>query len=876
MKNTDSRNVKDHERNARRTSSSHDGSNVGRRDSEMPNFISECNGHRDRTEVVIDKVAGGEKKEGNVYRRVGTTESINFNDADSNYDSLYIHQDGSTIASNGKLVNDVSLSTLDNEVKSDPPLLFSQNSNVKSFEMHHLGEPFDFVKTSAQETNAAQGEQGFIKSNSQERSVGVPPQERVLEQHKNENLEHNIVKIESFKAFSSFGLNNDQNKAVLAHELSSLNEEFDTFEDMPVHYKKQKKSLPVLNKNENSVNIENHILKEKQISKLIDPETMFYNVDDVPEKLFLSLDNINNLIFYYSKLKDINLKHVLPPINIRVLKEIELKENLKNVQLRHDIVFDPYLQFKPNVDGERGMRKRVFEQKYWSYVLIELILLFRSPEHFNTTSSLLHTMLTTLRDIMASLLKESELSNNNASAVKSEIIRLYDNISPDGIIDELYKQKNFDISSFAGYMKFFLQRLCAPMRDPLIDKLYENFMLCADDLQNQEFETDIKVLTGILNQFQFTFKILELMKLDVANHQIRLIRPALISNCINFEKQFFLQVVFSDQRFTTRSLVGWICFPLNENHKLDSFILEKKSPIHWTNIFKVKNDEQIHLTMDIKYFFNNIYVYNVLRLLSCCILTKTMPALLRFDVSRLCLLRSDLRECICLLIIKFLYKQLIYDDKAITKEEDRRLLLNMYDTKMLKSEIVGIITDESGAYRWTKNVPELSLYLLNKINIFKVSLNVDSRINIIQEEKLSFTQNWLQTQIQPNSNVYQLLEHKVIKSIAHYVQEKSQIDDTGSVNMAYFEAHIASQNPANSLQNSSNATQNLANNLQNYAARIDTSPLNSADSLFDISEIDTLKKNIYQLIGLNWSVINEKYITLFAEKVTVSKSLETL
>lgn len=46
-----------------------------------------------------------------------------------------------------------------------------------------------------------------------------------------------------------------------------------------------------------------------------------------------------------------------PPINLQGLKEIDLQEILKNPQLRHDIIFDPLLQFRPNLDGERGNKK---------------------------------------------------------------------------------------------------------------------------------------------------------------------------------------------------------------------------------------------------------------------------------------------------------------------------------------------------------------------------------------------------------------------------------------------------------------------------------------------------------------------------------------
>jgi hypothetical protein len=42
-----------------------------------------------------------------------------------------------------------------------------------------------------------------------------------------------------------------------------------------------------------------------------------------------------------------------PPITRATLRELDLTEILRNPQLRHDIVFDPNLMFRPNFDGER-------------------------------------------------------------------------------------------------------------------------------------------------------------------------------------------------------------------------------------------------------------------------------------------------------------------------------------------------------------------------------------------------------------------------------------------------------------------------------------------------------------------------------------------
>ncbi|PWN45448.1 hypothetical protein IE81DRAFT_344752 [Ceraceosorus guamensis] len=61
-----------------------------------------------------------------------------------------------------------------------------------------------------------------------------------------------------------------------------------------------------------------------------------------------------------------------PPITRHTLRELDLCEILKNPQLRHDVVFDPNVQFRPNFDGERGRRKREAGDKYWAAISREI------------------------------------------------------------------------------------------------------------------------------------------------------------------------------------------------------------------------------------------------------------------------------------------------------------------------------------------------------------------------------------------------------------------------------------------------------------------------------------------------------------------------
>lgn len=636
-------------------------------------------------------------------------------------------------------------------------------------------------------------------------------------------------------------------------ELANHNNETDKLEVQQIDEgskKKQKLSQPKAGTIKNTYEIPKADLASNKSYRILSSEILFFHLEDVSPDILNTMEDKSKYLACYSRLKAINLRKIQPLINLSVLKEIELKENMKNVQLRHDIVFDPFLQFTPNLDGERGIKKKKLDNKYWNYMLVELIIIFKAKEIFNPENSLLYTMFETLRDIMASLLKESEITNSSTANSENELATLFKVINPDQITKDLHEKGTFDIIQLAEYLKFILQRLCAPMRDSLINKVYENLLDCGKLMDSQDVFDDIKLHKGILNQFKFVFKILELMKLDVANHQIRLIRPALISNCISFEKMFLQQAVYPDIRFNKAALVSWLHFPLNDENKFDNSIANSKSPIHWKNIFGADyKDVPINIEMGVVPFYNKVYIFNILRLISCCMLTKTMPVLLRFDVARICLLRSDLRECVCLLLIKFLYKQLIFDDPEIVKDEDKAKMISMYNETIHKKDISSIVSDESGSYRWTRNVNDLALYLLNKVKIKKMELNIDTDDDFISQKKLEFTKNWLKKQIQPHSDVYQLLEFKVIKSIANHVQEKTDIQPDGSIKMDFFETFL---------------------NIQKKDADVVTEHVSPpSDSLFDLKEIEVLKKNFFQLIGLNWCVVGEKYAELLKDKVNV-------
>ncbi len=60
----------------------------------------------------------------------------------------------------------------------------------------------------------------------------------------------------------------------------------------------------------------------------------------------------------------------------------------------------------------------------------------------------------------------------------------------------------------------------------------------------------------------------------------------------------------------------------------------------------------------------------------------------------------------------------------------------MYNETVHKKDISSIVSDEIGSYRWTRNVNDLALYLLNKVKTKKMELNIEVKDEFISHKKL--------------------------------------------------------------------------------------------------------------------------------------------
>jgi hypothetical protein len=228
-----------------------------------------------------------------------------------------------------------------------------------------------------------------------------------------------------------------------------------------------------------------------------------------------------------------------PPITRQSLSELDIHNIINNIKLRHDVNFDRDLSFRPNLDGVKGQEKLKASKTYWSALCAELELythLFYNsqpgvlPHNRNFTQSnttwmalvqnakkRIPILFETIREVLKSLVPDRDQS------------RVEEHLDVAMLMQEIEKGV-CDLVRLSEWMSHLLKEHCAPMRDEWVDKMVE---WTKDGVSKGSSESIVNGLRELLG-------ILEAMKLDVANHQIRNLRGLLIEDTINFERNYHL------------------------------------------------------------------------------------------------------------------------------------------------------------------------------------------------------------------------------------------------------------------------------------------------------------------------------------------------
>ncbi|KAI9829045.1 MAG: hypothetical protein M1832_000068 [Thelocarpon impressellum] len=218
---------------------------------------------------------------------------------------------------------------------------------------------------------------------------------------------------------------------------------------------------------------------------------------------------------------DACLDHV-PPVTARALQELEIPRIISNPRLRHDVNFDPNLHFKPNTDGERGRRKRQQSDAYWAALSEEFLACVDAPRdprwELDSRPPKLPRVFGEIRSILRTLIPERDVP------IVMEMLDVT-------LLMQQIRRGTLDYLRLSTCLAHVLKSHCAPMRDNWVDDMVDRFRGGVRTGQVRHLVEGVRMLFGVL----------EAMKLDVANHQVRTIRPLLIDDTVTFEQHYFLR-----------------------------------------------------------------------------------------------------------------------------------------------------------------------------------------------------------------------------------------------------------------------------------------------------------------------------------------------
>ncbi|CAK7202310.1 Protein SOSEKI 1 [Sporothrix eucalyptigena] len=320
------------------------------------------------------------------------------------------------------------------------------------------------------------------------------------------------------------------------------------------------------------------------------------------------------------------------PVTKATLSELDVNKIIHNPKLRHDINYDPELHFRPNLDGEKGRRKQDKAQQFWDSLRSDLTQFVTDREGFlqahgpDDNEWSLPVLLNAVKDIIQTLVpaRDRDMLDEglNVPLLMQQFAR--------GVVD---------LEKLAEWLSSVLKMHCAPMRDDWVDEMYGEL-----SRGNRENDVDelVKGMCSLLS-------VLEAMKLDVANHQIRCLRPLLIEDTVHFEQRFFYKKI-QNRRMSVSAARSW--YQRTKSNFANPSIRHRQA------------------FGNMAVFFNGIVDF-----LLPSVDANQVPNTFLFDEDRIVKLRSDMFDAIHLEVCMKVYETAEMDEIAVNRmaQEDARM-----------------------------------------------------------------------------------------------------------------------------------------------------------------------------------------------------------
>ncbi|GAB7355013.1 hypothetical protein MBLNU459_g5619t1 [Dothideomycetes sp. NU459] len=378
-----------------------------------------------------------------------------------------------------------------------------------------------------------------------------------------------------------------------------------------------------------------------------------------------------------------------PPITHESLAELDVARIINNPKLRHDVNFDRELHFRPNLDGSRGKQKLKNADEYWKALVAELELyrtiggqLFtcesaQDEEYWSrmmqASQKRMPGMFETIKEVLKSLVPERDQPIVN------------DRLDVPMVMQQISKGV-FDLMEFALWLATLLKAHCAPMRDDWIDQMVTQTRKGVEEGCQKRIVLSLRQTLGIL----------EAMKLDIANHQIRHLRGLLIEDTVNFQQRYHLHRLNQGRIDVTRARM-W--YRREETHLLDCDM--------------APNPLQTFTSA----FFRSLMSQSPL---------SAFPETFQLDAERLKVLRSDLHNRVYLDICCDVFDQL-----ALKKAPDHSLEAARTTLRSAVSDIVG------ESRRFSEHVANISVEIVRLIlQLQGASVSYDADMTDCIEQRL--------------------------------------------------------------------------------------------------------------------------------------------
>ncbi|KAJ1722332.1 cAMP-mediated signaling protein sok1 [Coemansia erecta] len=199
----------------------------------------------------------------------------------------------------------------------------------------------------------------------------------------------------------------------------------------------------------------------------------------------------------------------LPPINRYTLRELKIQNILQNPRLRHEVLFEPKLEFRPNSSGQLAEAKQRAAHQYWATVDQAL----KTESGLSTVAMLV----VELREILAEMAEDTPKSDLARHAI--DLRERLDEVR----IRQQLAHGVFDVNVVVTYLSSVMSEFAPGERHAAVIAKVGSY-----------------VARGrIVRGFRLAFDVLESIKIDVANSSIEMYREYMRATAVAFERSHF-------------------------------------------------------------------------------------------------------------------------------------------------------------------------------------------------------------------------------------------------------------------------------------------------------------------------------------------------